>query len=54
VEIRPDILEEVDGPMLRHGLQEVAGSLLRVPVVERHRPAKELLEIRYELFRKAG
>lgn len=54
VQIRRDILEEVDGPMLRYGLQEIAGTLLRVPAIERDRPAKELLEVRYELFRKAG
>jgi putative restriction endonuclease len=54
IEIRRDILEEVDGPMLRHGLQEVAGSTLRVPTVERDQPARDLLELRYELFRKAG
>lgn len=54
VEIRRDILEEVDGPMLKHGLQEVAGMVLRVPTLERDRPAPDLLEVRYELFRKAG
>lgn len=31
VEVRSDILEEVDGPMLRHGLQELSGVRLQVP-----------------------
>jgi putative restriction endonuclease len=30
VEVRQDILTEIDGPMLQHGLQEIAG--MRVPV----------------------
>src|SRR5579875_643048 len=31
VEVAPRVLEEVDGPMLRHGLQEMAGRRLFVP-----------------------
>ncbi len=54
IEIRRDILEEIDGPMLRHGLQEIAGARLRVPRNETQRPRTEFLEERYELFRKAG
>ena len=53
-EVRADILEEVDGPMLRHGLQEIAGQRLLVPRSERERPRGDLLEERYEMFRKAG
>jgi putative restriction endonuclease len=54
IEIRADILAEHDGPMLRHGLQEVAGTSLRVPSSERHRPREEFLAERYEMFREAG
>lgn len=54
IEIRRDILEEVDGPMLRHGLQEIAGWQLQVPRQPAQRPRQEFLEERYELFRKAG
>jgi putative restriction endonuclease len=54
VEIRRDILDEVDGPMLRHGLQEIAGSSLRVPRAQRDRPDKRFLAERYALFRKAS
>jgi putative restriction endonuclease len=54
VEVRRDILAEVDGPMLRHGLQEIAGMTLRVPRAERDRPDRRFLEERYELFRKTG
>jgi putative restriction endonuclease len=54
VEIRADILEETDGPMLKHGLQEMAGTELVVPRKLELRPRKEFLEERYDLFRRAG
>jgi putative restriction endonuclease len=52
VEVRQDILDEIDAPMLRHGLQEMEGR--RLSVVPSHtvdRPATDLLELRYDLFR---
>jgi putative restriction endonuclease len=54
VEIRRDILEEVDGPMLKHGLQEMAGTRLTAPRTFNTRPAKENLEERYETFKTAS
>lgn len=54
IEVRRDILEEIDGPMLRHGLQEIAGQLIHLPHDQRSRPRSDLLEERYEMFRKAG
>jgi putative restriction endonuclease len=51
VEIRVDILEEIDGPMLRHGLQEMHGSKLVVPRRQEHRPDPAALEFRYSAFR---
>lgn len=54
VEIRHDLLEEVDGPMLKHGLQELHGnSLMTVPKSPRQRPERDLLEHKYEQFRNA-
>ena len=53
IELRRDILDEEDGPMLRFGLQEIAGTSLRPPHDDRHRPRSEFLEERYESFRKA-
>lgn len=53
VEIQRKLLDEVDGPMLRHGLQELHGQELRIlPRQRRSRPSAELLEIAYERFRK--
>lgn len=54
IEVRRDILEETDGPMLQHGLQEIAGESIGVPRSERNRPRREFLEERYEIFRKAS
>jgi len=55
MEVREDILAEVDGPMLRHGLQELQGSrLVVVPTRRQHRPDPEALAERYERFRAAG
>jgi putative restriction endonuclease len=51
VEVRSDILAEIDGPMLRHGLQELEGWRLHVPAARRARPDSDGLEERYETFR---
>ena len=53
VEIRPDILDESDGPMLIHGLQNLHGSKIFVPRITELRPNPEFLNIRYERFRAA-
>lgn len=53
VHIRVDVLEEVDGPMLRYGLQAVHGSLLQLPRKEELKPNREFLAERYERFRAA-
>lgn len=51
VEVRRDVLEETDGPMLIHGLQGFHGQAIRVPRREMDRPDRGLLEERYALFR---
>ena len=53
VEIRRDILKERDGPMLRHGLQELDGSAITLPRSPDDRPNPEYLEERYAAFRAA-
>lgn len=54
VEIRHDLLEEIDGPMLRHGLQELHGkNLMTVPRHKRDRPQDNLLEYKYDQFKNA-
>ena len=54
VVVRQDILEEVDGPMLRHGIQDMEGSQLRIPRSKKLRPDQELLAVRFEQFLAAG
>ncbi len=53
VRVRRDILDEADGPMLRHGLQGMDGQRIELPMKVNLRPHPEFLERRYELFRKA-
>jgi len=55
VEIRADLLAEVDGPMLRHGLQDHHGQPLRVvPAATEEHPDSQSLQRRYEQFRAVG
>ena len=55
IEIRKDILEESDGPLLIHGLKHWHNKRLTVvPQSPRLRPRKEFLEERFEIFRKAS
>lgn len=53
IEVRADILRETDGPTLVHALQALHGRPIVVPRRSEVRPARELLEIRYERFRRA-
>lgn len=55
IEIRGDVLEEIDGPMLRHGLQDLQGQpLLVVPRGLRDRPSTKFLNERFQIFRAAS
>lgn len=54
VEVRRDILDEVDGPMLRYGLQSMAGVELHVPRRTSQRPDRAAIAERYEDFRAAS
>jgi putative restriction endonuclease len=50
VKINQALLDEVDGPMLRHGLQEMHNTALTVPTQRTAWPDPERLERRYEKF----
>lgn len=54
VSARNAILEETDGPMLRHGLEGVHNQRLWTPRPAELKPDPELLERRYERFRRVG
>ncbi len=53
VEIREDILLEVDGPMLRYGLQEMNGTKLYLPLSNQQKPGSAFIEARYQDFKNA-
>ncbi len=53
VEVHPKILEERDGPMLRHGLQGIHRIRLYLPRSRNRRPDPDRLRWRYERFREA-
>jgi putative restriction endonuclease len=53
VHVRKDILLEKDGPMLKHGLQDMAGNRLILPRKAALRPNPEFLAERYARFRAA-
>ena len=52
--VRDDILEEIDGPMLEHGIQAMHGVRIQMPRSLRARPDRDALAFRFERFRNAG
>lgn len=54
VEVRPDLLDEEDGPTLKHAIQGLHGAELILPTARADRPDPERLAVRYERFREAG
>jgi putative restriction endonuclease len=53
IEVRKDVLEEVDGPMLKYGLQEFHHKQLIMPRSRESYPDKKYIIDRYERFRSA-
>jgi putative restriction endonuclease len=53
VHVRVDILHEKDGPMLKHGLQEMAGYQLVLPKKVDLHPNRDFLAERFERFNAA-
>ncbi len=53
IKIRQDILEEDDGPVLKHGLQGLHNVKIVLPRSEVLKPDRELLERRYQQFKVA-
>lgn len=54
IEVRADILEERDGPMLLHGLQGLHQGTILLPRSAKLRPSQDRLEARYERFMRAS
>jgi putative restriction endonuclease len=53
VEVREDILQEIDGPMLKYGLQKLHLQKIVLPGPSKW-PNREWLEIRYKKFRRVS
>ncbi|MBT3274959.1 MAG: HNH endonuclease [Spirochaetales bacterium] len=54
IEIRHDLLEEIDGPMLRHGIQALHQGKLYLPTEKKNWPDRDRLSIRFEQFLRVG
>ena len=50
IEVRADVLEEVDGPTLQHAIQGLHGEPIVLPTKFVEQPAAEFLAARYERF----
>ena len=50
IEIRPDVLEDSDGPTLQHAIQALHGQSIFLPKSTAQRPSKESLSVRYKRF----
>jgi putative restriction endonuclease len=54
IQVREDILEEEDGPVLQHGLKGLHKTKLVLPTSRSHWPSKEALEWKYSRFTRVG
>jgi putative restriction endonuclease len=54
VKVKHDLLDEIDGPMLQHGIKELHDERLILPRKKIHYPNKENLDVRYQEFLRAG
>ncbi|WP_419664171.1 HNH endonuclease [Desulfosarcina variabilis] len=51
IEVREDVRDETDGPMLKHGLQGMHNQQIIIPKTKSLRPSPDLLERRWERFK---
>lgn len=54
ISINARLLQEIDGPMLQHGLKDMHGSTITVPNRRVDHPDSDRLELRYRDFLAAG
>ena len=52
VHVNNDLLAEKDGPMLKHGIQEMSGRKIHVPGNVAENPSIDALDYRFKLFNK--
>jgi putative restriction endonuclease len=51
--VRSDVLEERDGPTVKHGLQKLHGARIPTPPRAEHQPRREYLAERFARFEAA-
>jgi putative restriction endonuclease len=54
IEVRADLMSEKDGPTLAHAIQGLNNKPITLPWRREHFPARECLEMRYELFQRSS
>ena len=52
--VREDVLQELDGPMLKHGIQQMHNQKIILPGDKTNWPDRERLEIRFNKFKEVG
>lgn len=52
VHVNKELLDEIDGPMLRHGIQDMHGVTLTVPQRKPEQPSRDALDVRFASFRR--
>jgi putative restriction endonuclease len=52
IKIKREILEEIDGPMLKYGIQSLEGQKIILPNAKGNWPDKDKLSYRFEIFTK--
>jgi len=50
IKVRKDILEEIDGPMLKYGIQFLENEKLILPRIRSNWPDRERLTVRFQVF----
>jgi putative restriction endonuclease len=50
IKVRKDILEEIDGPMLKYGIQFLENGKMILPKIKNNWPDRERLEMRFFIF----
>ncbi|MFJ9366648.1 HNH endonuclease [Nocardia sp. NPDC101769] len=54
IRINQSLMDEIDGPMLRHGLQEMNGRQLFIPARAKDKPSSARLAVRFAEFEAAS
>lgn len=54
IEVNQEVLKETDGPMLKHGIQELNNQRIILPKDENSWPDRNRLSIKYENFKRIG